>query len=157
METKLKSKTGIKGWFTLKHIRNGEVIEERTINNTVVNAGIAQIAGLILTDIGGTAFDYIAFGTGTTAVAVTDTTLETEITTGGGERTAATGTRTTTSVTNDTAQLVATFTFTSSFALTESGVLNAAAVGVLLSRQTFAAINVVNGDTIQVAWKIQVS
>jgi len=157
METKLKSKAGIKGWFTLKHIRNGEVIEERTIDNTVVNAGLAQIAGLILTDIGGTAFDYIAFGTGTTAAAVTDTTLKTEITTSGGERKAGTGTRTTTSVTNDTAQLVATFTFTGSFALTESGVFNASSDGTMLSRQVFAAVNVVSGDQIQVTWKIQVS
>jgi len=157
MEKQFKGKAGIKGWFTLKHIRAGNIIEERTIDNTVVNTGRAQVAGLLLTDVGGTAFDYIAIGTGTTAAAVTDTTLGTEITTGGGERTAGTGTRVTTSVANDTAQLVVTFTFTGSFAVTESGVLNAGVAGVLLSRQTFGAINVVSGDSIEVTWKIQVS
>ena len=154
---KIQNKAGIKGWFTLKHIREGKVIEERTINNTVVNAGKAQVAGLLLTDVGGTAFDYIAIGTGTTGATATDTSLESEISTGGGERTAGTGTRTTTTVANDTAQLVATFTFTSSFAVTESGVLNAASSGTMLSRQTFGAINVVSGDSIEVTWKIQVS
>ena len=154
---KIKSKAGIKGWFTLKHLRNGHVLEERTINNTVVNAGKAQVAGLLITDVGGTAFDYIAIGTGTTGATATDTTLESEISTGGGERAGAVGTRTTTSVTNDTAQLVTTFTFTSSFAVTESGIFNAASAGTMLSRQTFGAINVVSGDSIEVTWKIQVS
>ena len=157
METNLKSKAGIRGWFTLKHLRNGIVIEEKTINNTVVNAGLAQVAGLILTDIGGTAFDYIAIGTGTTGAVVANTSLESEITTGGGERAAGTGTRETTSVTDDTAQLVVTFDFTSAFAVTESGVFNDSSIGTMLSRQTFGVINVVSGDSIEVTWRIQVS
>src|SRR3989338_3066540 len=64
--------------------------------------------------------------------------------------------RVTTDVTNDTAQLVLTFNFTASFAVTESGVLNAASVGVLLARQTFSAINVANGDSLQVTWKFDI-
>jgi len=157
MINEFKGKAGIKGWFTLRHLRNGKIIEERTINNTVVNVGFAQVAGLLLTDVGGTAFDFIAIGTGTTAATVTDTALETEIASGGGERADAAGSRITTSVTNDTAQLLATFDFTGSFAVTESGVLNAASAGIMLSRQVFGAINVVSGDSIQVTWKIQVS
>jgi len=157
MERQFKGKAGIKGWFTLRHIRNGDVIEERTINNTIVNAGLAQVAGLLLTDFGGTAFDYIAIGIGTTGATVTDTTLESEISTGGGERGTAVGTRITTSVANDTAQLVTTFTFTGSFAVTESGIFNDASAGTMLSRQTFGAINVSSGDSIEVTWKIQVS
>jgi hypothetical protein len=40
--------------------------------------------------------------------------------------------------------------------VTESGTLNAAAAGVLLARQTFSAINVANGDSLQVTWKFDV-
>ena len=49
-----------------------------------------------------------------------------------------------------------TFNFTLSFAVTESGVLNAASLGTLLARQTFSAINVANGDSLQVTWKFDV-
>ena len=153
----MEEKLGIKGWFILKHIRNGIILDERVINNLVVSAGLAQVAGLILTDVGGTAFDYIALGTGTTAAVAGDTALETEITSGGGSRISGTGTRTTTSVTNDTAQLVVNYTFTSTFALTESGIFNASSAGTMLSRQVFAAVNVKLGDVLQITWKIQLS
>ena len=143
--------------LNIKHIRKGMVIDERNYHNIVVNAGKAQVAGLMLTDVGGTAFDYIAIGTGTTAAAATDTTLETEISTGGGARAAGTGTRVTTTVTNDTAQLQVTYSFTSTFAVTESGVFNAASTGTMLARRVFSAINVANGDSLQVTWKVQVS
>ncbi len=126
------------------------------IHNLVVNAGMAGVASRINGAGGEAAFTYIAIGTGTVAPAATDTTLGTEITTGGGTRAAATASRVTTDVTNDTAQLVLTFNFTASFAVTESGALNAAAAGVLLARQTFSAINVANGDSLQVTWKFDV-
>jgi hypothetical protein len=54
-------------------------------------------------------------------------------------------------------QLIVTFNFTGTFAVTESGVLNAGAAGDLLSRQVFSAINVVNGDSLQVTWKVTVA
>lgn len=126
------------------------------IHNLVVSAGQAGVASRINGSGGEAAFTYIAIGTGTTAPAAGDTTLQTEITTGGGARAAATASRVTTDVTNDTAQLVLTFNFTASFAVTESGVLNAAAAGTLLARQTFSAINVANGDSLQVTWKFDV-
>ena len=124
--------------------------------NGVTNAGFAEVAGLILTDVGGTAFDYIAIGTGTTAFSASDTALESEV-----KRKAATGTRVTTSVTNDTAQLQATFSssdgLSGSHAITESGVLNASSGGTLLCRQVFSALNIDwdAGDSLQITWKIQ--
>lgn len=126
------------------------------IHNLVTNAGMAGVASRINGAGGEAAFTYIAIGTGTTAPAAGDTALEIEITTGGGARAAATASRVTTDVTNDTAQLQYTFNFTASFAVTESGALNAAAAGVLLARQTFSAINVANGDSLQVTWKFDV-
>lgn len=134
----------------------GSFQNEMNISNLITNTGFAGVASRINGSGAEAAFTYIATGTGTTAANVADTTLETEITTGGGERAAATASRVTTDVTDDTAQLVNTFAFTSSFAVTESGVLNAASVGVLLARQVFSAINVVNGDSLQVTWKFDV-
>lgn len=135
----------------------GNIKHRQIDKNLVVTAGKAHVAGLLLVDVGGTAFDYIAIGTGTTAAAAGDTALGTEITTNGGQRAAGTGTRVTTTVTNDTAQLVLTYSFTGSFAVTESGIFNASSAGTMLCRQVFSAINVVNGDSLQVTWKIAVS
>ena len=152
-------KLNMKGHITFTHIRNGEVIDVREIDNAIMNVGKAEMAGLMLTDIGGTAFDYIAIGTGTGGDA-TATTLVTESTTNGGERRGGEdvdGTRVTTTVTNDTAQLVTTFAFTDAIAITESGIFNAAENGTMLARQTFDVINVNDGDTLQLTWKIQFS
>lgn len=145
------------GSFTVEHVRNGKVIDRRVVDNLITNAGKAQVAGLVLSDVGGTAFDYIAIGTDNTAAAAANTALGAEITTGGGARAASTGTRVTTSVTNDTAQLVATWTFSGSFAIVETGVLNASSAGVLLARQVFSTINVQSGDQLTITWKIQIS
>lgn len=130
--------------------------DSRIYSNLITNAGFAGVASRINGAGSEAAFTYIGIGTGTTSPVVGNTALETEITTGGGARASATASRTTTDVTNDTATLVHTFNFTSSFAVTESGVLNAASSGVLLGRQTFSAINVVNGDSLQVTWDFDV-
>ena len=125
--------------------------------NGITNVGFAEVAGLILLDVGGTAFDYIAIGTGTTAFDPTQTALVSEVI-----RKAGTGSKTTTSVTDDTAQLVTTFssadTLSGTHAITESGVFNAASGGTMLCRQTFSALNIDwdAGDTLQVTWKIQI-
>jgi hypothetical protein len=145
------------GHFSIDHYRNGELIDHREIDNVITNAGKAIVSGLMLVDVGGTAFDYIAIGEGTAAAAATDTALGSEIASGGGERGTGTGTRTTTTTTNDTAQLVKTFTFTSSFAVTETGIFNASSGPTLLARQVFAAVNVASGDTLTITWKIQLT
>ena len=85
------------------------------------------------------------------------TALESEITSGGGSRQTGadvTGTRQTTNVTNDTAQLVTTFTFTAAFAVDEAGVFNDPAAGDMLCATAFGAANVVSGDTLQITWQV---
>lgn len=128
----------------------------KKVSNLVVNAGMAGVASRINGAGGEAAFTYIAIGTGTTAPSATDTALESEITTGGGARASATTSRTTTDVTNDTAQNQVTFNFTSSFAITESGVFNAASAGTMLARQTFSVVNVSSGNSLQITWKFDV-
>ena len=144
----MKQQVKMKGRFTI--LKNGVVV--RQVENLITNAGFAAMSGLLLVDISETAFDYIAIGTGTTAANVADTTLETE-----SMREAGTGTQTTTTVTNDTAHLESTFNITSTLAITESGILNAASSGIMLNRTVFSAVNVINGDTIVIKWDITFS
>ena len=141
----------LRGWFEINHIRNGEVIDYRFVPNLITNAGKAQVAGLIngvVTDY----FDHIAIGTATTAPSASDTALGAEVARG-----AATTSRVTTDVTNDTAQFVYTFSFDSSYGITESGVFDASSGGNMLCRQTFSVINVASGDSLQITWKVQSS
>lgn len=128
-------------------------------SNLITNVGFAAMASRENGSGGEAAFTYIAIGTGVVAANVLDTLLGSEITTNGGQRAAAAVSRSTTSVTNDTANHVVTYTFTGAFAVTESGLFNAAGAnaGTLLARQVFAAVNVVNTDAIQVTWKVDFS
>lgn len=157
---------GKKGWLSPLWINHwssfllspflGHWADARLISNLITTTGKAGVASRINGDGSEAAFTYIAVGTGTTAANVADTTLETEIADSGLSRAAATASRVTTDTTNDTAQLVKTFSVTGTKAVTESGVLNAASTGTLLARQVFSAINVVNGDSLQITWKFDV-
>lgn len=124
-------------------------------HNLVTNVGHTAANARISGQGSYAAFTTIAIGSGTTAAAAGDTTLGTEITTGGGARGAATASQTTTTTSNDTMQLVKTFTFTASFAVTEEGILdNASSGGNLFARQVFAALNVASGDSLQITHRI---
>lgn len=130
----------------------GNWSDSMLVSNLITDAGLPGMASRCNGDGAEAAFTYIALGTGTTAANVADTALETEATLYGLARAAATVSRVTTDTTNDTARLVKTFSVTGTAAVTESGVLNAASAGTLLARQVFSAINVVNGDSLQVTW-----
>lgn len=130
--------------------------DSRKIHNLTTTAGKAGVASRINGSGGEAAFTYIAVGIGTTAANIADTTLESEIVDSGLERANATASRVTTDTTNDSARLVQTFTVTGTKAVTESGVLNAGAAGVLLARQVFSAVNVISGDSLQVTWTFDV-
>ena len=148
----MMSRIVLRGEVTIEvYDKSGRLKDRRVIKNLITNVGKAQVAGLI-NGVVTTPFKYIAIGTGTTAPSATDTALVSEV-----ARTQATVGRTTTSVTNDTATLDATFTFTASYAITEAGIFDASTGGNMLSRVTFAAINVASGDSLKISWKIQVS
>lgn len=130
-----------------------EVLNELEFPNTIMNAGKAQVAGLILTDLGtgsvGAAFDYLAVGTGTTAPNATQTALI-----GEKYRSAATGSRITTSVANDTARLTTNISITSSITASEIGVLNSASNGVMLCRTTFSGVSLTSGNTLAAGYYV---
>lgn len=142
--------------FTLRD-ETGRIKEVRIIKNLITSAGKAGLASRCNGSGAEAAFTYLAVGTGNTAANVTDTTLQTELATSGLSRVNATTSRTTTSVTNDTAKLSTIFSVSGTVAVTEAGILNAASVGTLLSRQVFTAINVVSGDTLTLNYSVQSS
>jgi len=161
MEQNLKSEGAqLAGFIKIDHFDNsGNLIESVETPNALMNLGFAEVAGLFCSDQSGshTAFDYIAVGTGTTAATATQTELVTEETENGLTRAASTGTLVTVTETDDTAQFVHSYSVSGSVAVTESAVLNASSVGTMLCRQTFSAINVADGDTLAITWKVTVA
>jgi len=151
------NKLKITGIVKLEVIRDGKLIHSQENHNLITNNGLAGRASRLNGADSEAAFTYLAVGTGTTAAAATDTTLETELTDSGLSRAAAIASRVTTTETNDTAQLIATYTVTASKAVTECGALNAGAAGILLGRQVFAAVNVSNGDVLAITYKFVMS
>ena len=70
----------------------------------MVKTGMANVSALIVSDVGGTAYDFVGIGEGTTSPTADDTALETLV-----KRKAGVGTQITTSFTDDTCKWVATF------------------------------------------------
>jgi len=155
----IKAKAVTRDNVTITHYAvDGSVKDVFKVPNLITNAGFAGLSALLGDLSSPTAFKWVGIGTGTTAANVTDTALETEITTGGGERTLATTiSQVTTSVTNDTLRLQETFTFSSGFSVTEYGVFDAISSGTLLARVVRAATVVVSGEAVGVDWKIDFS
>jgi hypothetical protein len=142
-----------KGTLELKLIDPQGNVLVRKEENLVVNNGLAYIASRIK-DSSTTAMSHMAVGQGTATAAKTDAILGTEL-----ARVALDSTSiTTTNVTNDTVQYVATFAPGSgSGALTEAGLFNASSAGVMLCRTVFMVINKGALDTLVVTWKVTVA
>lgn len=135
-----------------------------TFHNTITNVGFAGLAARLLWDAseGATVkqFKYLALGIGTTPASASDTTLGSEIVDSGLTRSVATLSRVTTTQTNDTAQLVYTWTsLTNTKAVTEIGVFNESSSGILLGHQVFPAVNLVgaNNDQLTATYTIKES
>ncbi len=153
--------TKLRGVYTLEHRdAKGNLKSYERIFNTITDAGRAGVA-LLVQGQGNPAegFKFIGLGSSSTAAVVGDTTLASEITSPSLLRITSTASRTTTSVANDTSNLVHTFSSTATQAVQEVGVFNSATVSgsTIVSRKTFAAKNLVSGDTLQVTHTIQVT
>jgi len=92
-------------------------------------------------------FKYHDSGVGTTGENKTDTAIET---TDGESR--ATGSQTATSAM--VYKSVGTISYTSTKAITEHGLFNTADTATLMDRHTFAAMNVVNGESIEFTYEL---
>jgi hypothetical protein len=129
--------------------------EERLIDNLMVTVGLEFIVDAFQDIVELELMRFHAVGTGTTSPVVGNTTLETEDLLGNANRPS--GTQTESGAT--TYQTVATITQQGAgpTAITEAGILSVNAVGVLLARQTFAAINLSLNDSIETTWEFTVS
>jgi hypothetical protein len=137
--------------FEIKDVE-GKIRDSWTVDNLVVNGGLAFITGLLTGT--GTVPTYIALGTSTTAVAGNQTTLVAEITDTGLERAVSTASQVTTTITNDTFQLAKTFTATGSKTIEEVGVFNDPSAGTMLSRALTTSKAIANGESIAVVYKL---
>lgn len=124
---------------------------------TVTNASFAVLSGLALNVDAQTAFTYLANGSGSTAAAASQTALVSENNnTYGFGRAAATCTRATTTQTNDTAQLVKTWTATGTVTVREVGIFNASSSGTMLARSVLAADKTIaSGETYALTYKVK--
>lgn len=131
---------------------SGELVQEWTTSNLVVNGGLAWVAGCFSGDVAdATVAKYIRVGTGTTDPAATDTSLEAGVE----DRVAGTTSRTTTNVTNDTYQVQGSITMTANRTISEVGLFNAG--GTLLSRAVFAGQQVTQGNIVNITYKWVIS
>tara|TARA_E500000331_G_scaffold96981_1_gene93551 strand:- start:10538 stop:10987 length:450 start_codon:yes stop_codon:yes gene_type:complete len=127
---------------------DGNLKETQEIKNVVVTVGLGYIASR-MKDASATAMSHMAVGSGNTAAAAGNTTLETEL-----GRVALTST----TVSTNTVQYIGDFPAgTGTGAVVEAGVLNASSGGTLLCRTVFSVVNKGASDTLKVTWTITVS
>jgi len=112
----------------------------------IVNGGQAINTNLV-SGLGGTVPKYVAWGTGAGTAAITDTTLFTEST--DEARTNGTPTRVTTTVTNDTYQVVGTITVAvTGKTITNVGLFDASTTGNLYFKSDFTGLALAVADSI---------
>jgi hypothetical protein len=129
---------------------HGNVKQEEEIKNLVVTVGKGFIASR-MKDATATAMTHMEVGTGTTAAAVGDTTLQTAVA-------SSRVTLTSTTVTTNNVAYVATFPAgTGTGALTEAGLFNASSAGTMLCRTVFSVINKGAADTLGITWTVTVN
>jgi len=146
----------MKGWIDIKITRVNGTVEEFTVYNSIMNVGFAQLA-LLAGDASAVPFTYLEVGTSSTAVAASQTALQAAITDTGLARAVATVSRVTTTQTNDTLQLLYTWTASGTKAIEEIGIFNAASTGTMLSRALTGTTTVNNGDELQATYKVKFS
>lgn len=122
-------------------------------STAVVNTGRAIITSRLI----GTATAvplYVAFGTGSTAVTLTDTTL----TEPGEARTLGIGTQTTTTTTSDTMNVTGTIVATGTRTIAEAGLFTALTSGTLFVRGVLAStVALTSGDSIAFTFNVQIT
>ena len=142
----INDQISLKGALTIT--KNGEVIRE--IDNLVVTAGKELLASRLAGN-SGSVISYMAVGTGTTAAAIGNTTLATEVdrnalSVSGGTASGAAVTYATTWLAGD-----------ATGALTEAGLFTASSGGTMLARTVFAAVNKGADDLVTISWTVTVS
>lgn len=153
MKTTLK----VKGHIVAEHYRDGVLLERTERDNTITNAALAVISGLVGNTGSQTAFGYLAIGTSSTAPAASQTALVAETAVSGLVRASATISRTTTTQTNDTLSFVHTWTAGGTATINEVGIFNDPTTGTMLGRALTTAKSMITGDTLAITYTVQFS
>ena len=125
---------------------NGNIKDQREVDNLVVSAGITYIASR-MKDATATAMTHMALGSSTTAAVAGQTDLITLV---GSRQLLSTTTANATNIV-----YVAAFgAGVSTGAITEAGIFNAASAGTMLCRTVFAVVNKGAGDSMSITWTI---
>ncbi len=130
--------------------KDGNVIDQREIENTIVDAGYDFICAVIGNTTQPNDMAWTAIGTGSTAVQGSDTTLATDLVRVANVYAHSAGTK----VFTHTADYAA---GTGTGSIVESALLNAASAGTMLNRVVFDVINKGASDTLSVVWTITLS
>ena len=145
----------ISGRFTLECRDSfGKLKWSHSFPNGITDAGKAQMA-LLAGDSTAVPFTYLAVGTSSTAFGSSQTALQAETTTNGLARASATVSRVTTTVTNDTLQLVKTWTASGSVSVEEIGAFNASSAGTMLCRALTTTKAVTADDTLTATYQVK--
>ena len=142
----MNSNSSSSGQVRITHVRDGKVITDESRKNLIVTSGKKWQAARQKTVGQPAELGWMACGTGTTAPAMSDATLENEIgrvvlATSGGY------------VAGNTVTYQAAFNpGVGTGPLTEVGLFNAAVGGTMVSRVTFPVKNKEAGDTITITW-----
>jgi hypothetical protein len=125
---------------------HGEVVEQRAAN-LVVTTGKNFTASRMV-GVASNVMSHMALGSSSTAAAVGDTTLGTEL----GRVALTAGT-----AANNVVTYTATFgTGVATGGVQEAGIFNASSAGILLCRVVFAVVNKGANDTIAITWTVTV-
>jgi len=139
----------ITGFVTLKIFdKEGVLKDKREISNLVVTTGKNHIADRLSSTPGENPMTYMAIGTGTTPVTISDTQLETQL-----DR----------NLITSIVDVNNTVTYTGNWAagdgtgtITEAGIFNAAINGVMLARTVFSPTVKGVGDSLQITWVLTI-
>jgi len=135
--------------ITVKDAATGTIKDQRELKNLVVTAGKGFIASRMAA-ASASVMGWIAVGTDSTAAAVGNTALGTEV-----ARVATTVSGGT--VSTNTVTYISTFPAgTGTGALVEAGIFNASSAGTLLSRTVFSVVNKGSADEMTITWVITV-
>lgn len=131
---------------------DGLLKERRQFDNVITEVGDAHVADQLSSSPGESAMSHMAIGTGSTAAATGDTTLDSEI-----DRNALTSrTQGAGAADNDVIYVGDWAAGDGTGAITEAGILNSSSGGTLLCRQVFSVINKGASDTLKITWTVSI-
>ena len=135
--------------------RTGIILDRRVSHNIMTDSGKATRAGILSGDLAASvAPAFIYTGTGTSTPVATQYCLDAGV----GNNVHGTKSRVTTTVENDTYQVVATNSYSAAYAITEAGLFcHNAPTSDMCCRNTFTALNVDANTSIQTTWKIKMT